>query len=168
MISHSVIRVYPNGRLHISRVLALSTRGGDISASCLPQNYYNAKYPELEISRVSSWIPTVSSEIKRIQRTNEIDGKRVSRRMENNFFDNSILLKKKSFVTRFRSECILIREMDFELNLKIDFLDWNEIFYSFYNFCWNMIIKYNINIYLVKEILINWYLNLCRFQENVT
>lgn len=78
---------------------------------------------------------SVSSEIKRIQRTNEIDGKRVSRRMENNFFDNSILLKKKNFVTRFRSECILIREMDFELNLKIDFLDWNKIFYSFYNFC---------------------------------
>lgn len=97
-------RVYPNGRLHISRVLALSTRGGDISASCLPQNYYNTKYPELEIS----WIATVSSEIKRSQHTNEIDGKRDEWGII--FFDNSILLKKKSFVIRLK--CILIGKME--------------------------------------------------------
>ena len=61
----------------------------------------------------------MSSEIKRSQHTNEIDGKRDEWGII--FFDNSILLKKKSFVIRFRMKCILIGKMDFELFYWIEF-----------------------------------------------
>lgn len=74
----------------------------------------------------------MSSEIKRSQHTNEIDGKRDEWGII--FFDNSILLKKKSFVIRFRMKCILIGKMDFELFYWIEFK--NRFFRL--NYSWNM------------------------------
>lgn len=116
MISHSVIRVsiptvdciFPACWLYPRVVATLACLA--FHKITITRNIPSSKYPgfhrEFQPCRVKLSVSNVR--MKSMENAFRDEWKII-------FFDNSILLKKKSFAIRFRLKCVLIREMDFIL-----------------------------------------------------